>query len=182
MYQNLKIDNAKQSGFYAQAIVENIKEYNVWLVFSCESKKYRLRLGKVISDGEVNKEREGRVVEIDSTEKVVDIVMEMNSKNSYTFEFPKEYYAQSVDIIVPVYNGYQYLEKLLTSIKLTDMNYRLILINDKSPDTRVEDYLEAYAKENDNVILLNNEENLGFVQTVNRGFAISQNHVALVNT
>ena len=43
-------------------------------------------------------------------------------------------------------------------------------------------YLEAYAKENDNVILLNNEENLGFVQTVNRGFAISQNHVALVNT
>lgn len=69
VYQNLKIDNAKQSGFYAQAIVENIKEYNVWLVFSCESKKYRLRLGKVISDGEVNKEREGRVVEIDSTEK-----------------------------------------------------------------------------------------------------------------
>lgn len=65
----------------------------------------------------------------------------MNSKNSYTFEFPKEYYAQSVDIIVPVYNGYQYLEKLLTSIKLTDMNYRLILINDKSPDTRVEEYL-----------------------------------------
>lgn len=182
VYQNLKIDNAKQSGFYAQAIVENIKEYNVWLVFSCESKKYRLRLGKVISDGEVNKEREGRVVEIDSTEKVIDIVTEMNSKNSYTFEFPKEYYAQSVDIIVPVYNGYQYLEKLLTSIKLTDMNYRLILINDKSPDTRVEEYLEAYAKENDNVILLNNEENLGFVQTVNRGFAISQNHVALVNT
>ena len=182
VYQNLKIDNAKQSGFYAQAIVENIKEYNVWLVFSCESKKYRLRLGKVISDGEVNKGREGRVVEIDSMEKVVDIVTEMNSKNSYTFEFPKEYYAQSVDIIVPVYNGYQYLEKLLTSIKLTDMNYRLILINDKSPDTRVEDYLEAYAKENDNAILLNNEENLGFVQTVNRGFAISQNHVALVNT
>ena len=34
------------------------------------------------------------------------------------------------------------------------MNYRLILINDKSPDTRVEDYLEAYAKENDNVILI----------------------------
>ena len=140
VYQNLKIDNAKQSGFYAQAIVENIKEYNVWLVFSCESKKYRLRLGKVISDGEVNKEREGRVVEIDSTEKVIDIVTEMNSKNSYTFEFPKEYYAQSVDIIVPVYNGYQYLEKLLTSIKLTDYELsELILINDKSPDTRVEE-------------------------------------------
>ena len=44
---------------------------------------------------------------------------------------------EKVSIIVPVYNGYQYLEKLLTSIKLTDMNYRLILINDKSPDTRV---------------------------------------------
>ena len=182
VYQELKLDNAQKSGFYAQAVVENIKEYSVWIVFTYENKRYRLHLGKVVNDEESSKDAEGRIAEIESTEKVIDIVEKLEKKNSCIFKFPKEYYAQSVDIIVPVYNGYQYLEKLLTSIKLTDMNYRLILINDKSPDTRVEDYLEAYAKENDNVILLNNEENLGFVQTVNRGFAISQNHVALVNT
>ena len=44
VYQELKIENAKKSGFYAQAIVENIREYDVWIVFSYQSKKYRLRL------------------------------------------------------------------------------------------------------------------------------------------
>ena len=44
------------------------------------------------------------------------------------------------------------------------------------------EYLNTFAKENDNVILLNNDENLGFVQTVNRGFSVSENHIALVNT
>ena len=50
VYQELKIENAKKSGFYVQAIVENIKEYDVWIVFSYQNKKYRLRLGKIIND------------------------------------------------------------------------------------------------------------------------------------
>lgn len=182
VYQELKIENAKKSGLYAQAIVENIREYDVWIVFSYQSKKYRLRLGKIINDEIDSQKEEKRVKEINSTEKVIDLIQNLDERESYTYHFPEEYYSETVDIIIPVYNGYQYLEKLFASIKLTDMKYRLILINDKSPDERVGEYLNTFSKENDNVILLNNDENLGFVQTVNRGFSVSENHIALVNT
>lgn len=62
------------------------------------------------------------------------------------------------------------------------MRYRLILIDDCSPDNKVKEYLEAYAKDRPEVILLRNEQNLGFLKTVNRGLKLAQNHVVLLNT
>ena len=47
-----------------------------------------------------------------------------------------------IDIIIPVYNGYEFLEPLFDSIEEhTTSPYRLIVVNDCSPDEKVKPYL-----------------------------------------
>lgn len=87
-----------------------------------------------------------------------------------------------IDVIVPIYNGYDYLVRLFECLLKTDMKCRIILVDDKSSDERVQQLEKSFALQHDNVILLQNEENLGFVGTVNHGLSIAKNHVALVNT
>lgn len=91
-------------------------------------------------------------------------------------------FGEEIDIIIPVYNGYEFFAELFSTLELTNMRYRLLIVNDKSPDERVLPYLEAYAKEHDNVLLMNNEKNLGFVGSVNRALGEAKNHVVLLNT
>lgn len=88
------------------------------------------------------------------------------------------------DIIIPIYNAYDCLSPCIDSvIKNTDLtNNRIILIDDKSPDERVLPLLESYAKKNKSIVLLKNEENLGFVGTVNKGMKYSENDVLLLNS
>lgn len=87
-----------------------------------------------------------------------------------------------VDIIVPIYNGYSYFEALFGALDRVTHPHRLILINDCSPDPKVKVYLKQYADNHKNVVLIENSQNLGFVQTVNKGLRIAQNHVILLNT
>lgn len=87
-----------------------------------------------------------------------------------------------VDVVVPVYNGYQYLEGLFASMEKTSVDYRLILVEDCSPDERVLPYLKNYAATHNHVFLIKNEENLGFVKSVNKALRMVEHHVALVNT
>ena len=87
-----------------------------------------------------------------------------------------------VDLIVPVYNGYEFLANMFAGIEKTAVPYKLYVVNDCSPDERVLPYLSDYAKSRENVVLLENEENLGFVQSVNRALAQTSHHVVLVNT
>ncbi len=86
------------------------------------------------------------------------------------------------DIIVPVYNGMEYLPELFRGIESTGIAYRLIVIDDCSSDQRLYPYLQTYADAHDNVVLLRNEENQGFVKTVNRALKMTDSHVVLVNT
>lgn len=116
-----------------------------------------------------------------------DTVAEIEKKKfPHLGELPKNWEERvsgtTVDIIVPVYNGYQYLGRLLQTIERTKVPYRLILIDDKSPDPHVLPFLKEYAKGKENVLILENETNLGFVESVNRGLEVSTHHVALVNT
>lgn len=88
------------------------------------------------------------------------------------------------DIIIPIYNAYDCLKPCIDSVlKYTDMNKnRLILINDKSTDKRVLPLLKKY-ENGKKIILLENEENLGFVGTVNKGMKYSvENDVLLLNS
>ena len=97
-------------------------------------------------------------------------------------EIPKEIYDHSFDVIVPVYNGYDFLAPLLSSVQKTKLNYRLILINDASTDERVLPLLRKYAAEHENTVLIDNKENLGFVQSVNKALMLGEMHCAIVNS
>lgn len=182
VYQEFRLENAKKSGFYVQIMIENIKRYSVWLVFSLNARTYRVFLGRGENKDQIDLDMPPRITEINTNNPGIDIVTLLEKQKDYNLDIPKELYEETVDVIVPIYNGYQFFEKLFASIALTKMKYRLILINDKSPDLRVLEYLEEFARENENVILLENEKNLGFPKTVNKGFEISENHIALVNT
>ncbi len=48
--------------------------------------------------------------------------------------YPQAVYQQKVDVIVPVYNGLEYFDALFSGIEKTKVPYRLIIVNDKSPD------------------------------------------------
>lgn len=88
-----------------------------------------------------------------------------------------------IDIIVPIYNAYDDLQKCLNSLyqhtNLTEN--RLILINDNSSDDRIRPYLEEQKK--DNVIVIHNESNKGFSNNINLGMSQSQERdVILLNS
>ncbi|WP_456376837.1 glycosyltransferase [Thiolapillus sp.] len=90
-----------------------------------------------------------------------------------------------IDIIVPVYGGYEESLRCLQSVVSNPQQtpYRLLIINDASPDPRIHEDLRQFAARHDHVELLENKENLGFVATVNRGMAFSEdNDVVLLNS
>ena len=93
---------------------------------------------------------------------------------------------KNIDIIVPIYNAYEFTEECIKSvIKNTDLNkHTLVLINDKSPDEKILPMLQKYREENQDkkIVVLDNEENMGFVRTVNKGMQYSENDVILLNS
>ena len=93
---------------------------------------------------------------------------------------------KKIDIIVPIYNAYEFTEECIKSvIKNTDLiKHTLVLINDKSPDENIFPMLLKYKNENKDkqIIVLENEQNSGFVKTVNKGMQYSKNDVILLNS
>lgn len=89
-----------------------------------------------------------------------------------------------IDIIIPVYNAYDDLQRCLDSVLRTAASpCRVILIDDCSPDSRIADYFETLrGKADPRLLLLRNDVNLGFVGTVNRAMALGQNDVILLNS
>ena len=92
-----------------------------------------------------------------------------------------------VDIIVPVYRGLEdtrcCIESVLAYAPQYRAAFRLIAINDASPEPAVTAWLREKAALDPRLVLLENEENLGFVGTVNRGMALSDtNDVILLNS
>ena len=90
-----------------------------------------------------------------------------------------------VDIIVPVYKGLADTQRCVLSVLSASCRtpWRLIVINDASPEPEVTDWLRDMAARDPRVELLENEVNLGFVGTVNRGMAVSTtDDVLLLNS
>ena len=90
--------------------------------------------------------------------------------------------AEPVDVIIPVYNGYDYLVRLFDDILKTNVPCRYIIVDDKSPDERVKELEKKFVSQHENSILIENEQNYGFVKSVNNGLKQSKGHVVLVNT
>lgn len=89
-----------------------------------------------------------------------------------------------VTVVVPVYNGLDHLERLLPALlKHTSESVRLLFVDDASPDPQVGLFLEQALVGRPDAVILRNERNLGFTDTVNRGMALVETpYAVLLNT
>lgn len=92
----------------------------------------------------------------------------------------------TVDIIIPVYKGLEQTRKCILSVLETSntlkVSHRIIILNDASPDVEVSQFLRTLPQ-SDTLILIENEVNLGFTATVNKGMQLSDsNDVILLNS
>jgi hypothetical protein len=88
-----------------------------------------------------------------------------------------------VDIIIPVYNGFDFLPEFFKNLLAnTSAPYRLIIIDDCSPDQRVWPYLQSIAGQKEQTVLLKNDLNMGFTASVNLGIQKVQSHFVILNT
>lgn len=88
-----------------------------------------------------------------------------------------------IDIIIPVYNGLEHLERLLPALFAhTSGLHRFVFIDDCSPDPEVFPWLEKQLTARTDCLLLRNSVNLGFPATVNRGASLSSSHFVILNT
>lgn len=90
-----------------------------------------------------------------------------------------------IDVIIPVYNGFEYLDPLFSSLlHNTSKINKIIIIDDQSSDERVFPFLNKIAKDSGDVKLQleQNKENLGFVRTVNKAVSLTKNHFVILNT
>jgi GT2 family glycosyltransferase len=86
-------------------------------------------------------------------------------------------------IIVPVFNAYDELVLCIAALlrNTTVAGVKLLLIDDASTDPRVAPFLDGL-QSLENVVILRNEVNRGFVRTVNRGFSATTGDVVILNS
>lgn len=87
----------------------------------------------------------------------------------------------AVDVIVPVYKGYAETKACLKSV-LTAANrtaYRLIVVDDASPDPLLATYLRKLADQG-RITLVKQAVNAGFVQSVDRGLRLGPHRDAIL--
>lgn len=210
VYSVFQNNYARYSGFDFEINIEYFKKAKIFLGYTLNSVKQEVFLGEIkegffrrinnfMSTLNIKKIqrfyfciKEGRLLQRFKMRNQPTIITQSYNNNLIELsefvennivekvEYFKEIYDECIDIIIPIYNGYDFLDRLFTSIAKTQMKYRLILINDKSTDSRIMSYLEKLDKKN--IILINNEKNIGFVQSVNKGLEVIKNHVALLNT
>ena len=90
--------------------------------------------------------------------------------------------SKNISIIIPIYNAFEDTKMCIESVlENTSGNYELILINDNSSDNRIEPLLANFSKL-DNVKVITNKSNNGFVKNVNIGMNSSVNDVILLNS
>ncbi len=88
-----------------------------------------------------------------------------------------------IDVIIPVYNGYKFLTPLFDSIERnTTTPYRLIVVNDASPDERVKPLLLERLEKHPSSIFIDHEANLGFVKSVTEAYSHTSSHFLILNT
>lgn len=210
--KNYPNENARYSGFSSTALIENCSRFDVYLEYMEHGEKKELFIGEIFAPSskfvflkqKLNKQNIYKLISY-LRHKRMDIItaaikrprinaitsssiplinlpewLEKNTTNRP--DYPASIYNETIDIVIPVYNGYEYFDKLFNSIKGTKMKYRLLIVNDNSPDERVSVYLKELAAHDPKVVLLENEENIGFVQSVNKALRETKNHVALLNT
>lgn len=88
-----------------------------------------------------------------------------------------------ITIVLPVHNAFDMLTECLKRVALyTDLPWHMVLIDDASSDDRVRPLLRDWAAaQGDRVILIELDENLGFVGAANRGLVCVRVHTPGTN-
>src|SRR5207244_751892 len=93
-----------------------------------------------------------------------------------------------ITVIVPVYAGLDYTARCLESVVQhaagTRVPFELLVIDDASPEPALRDFVDRFAERDlpIRVTVLHNDENLGFVRTVNRGLRQAPADVVILNS
>ena len=88
-----------------------------------------------------------------------------------------------IDILIPVYDGGDFLDLLLAGIvRNTFIPYRLLILYDANRAPSAPFVLEEFKNKNPGVdlTLIENEDGSGFVKTVNKLVALAQNHFVIL--
>src|SRR5512141_1507943 len=89
-----------------------------------------------------------------------------------------------IDVVIPVYGGVQQTRRCVESVLACTprVEAEVVVVNDASPEPAIASYVAQLADEG-RITLLTNEENRGFVQSVNRGMALhADRDVVLLNS
>lgn len=92
----------------------------------------------------------------------------------------------SVLVCVPVYNGFASVERCLSALVTARVSadFRILIINDASPDQRIAPLLNAHGLAHANTQVRHNASNRGFTWNVNQAFAAAgaDEHIVLLNS
>lgn len=91
----------------------------------------------------------------------------------------------AVDVIIPAFNGLPLLTVCISSVLANSNNCRVIVVDDASTDPKLPAYLATVAgnPERDvTVLVLRNEQNLGFVRSVNRALGEVSGDAVILNS
>ncbi|MDO5851958.1 MAG: glycosyltransferase, partial [Methanobacteriaceae archaeon] len=85
-----------------------------------------------------------------------------------------------ISIILPVYADFEGIKKCVQSIlNNTSINYELIIVNDGS-NLDIELFLDSL-KNISNIKIVTNENNIGFIGSINKGIKLSSNDVVILH-
>lgn len=96
---------------------------------------------------------------------------------------PGEAPGAACDVIVPVFNGLEAVERCLGSLERhTVPTHRIVLVDDASTDARIPPLLADFARRRPGTTVLANASNLGFAGAVNRALDASRADVVVLNS
>lgn len=92
-------------------------------------------------------------------------------------DFPKK-----ISVIIPIYNAFEDTEKCIESVlKHTKIPFEMVLIDDYSTDERINGLL-SNLEGNPHIRIIRNEENKGFVKTINIGIKSTEGDIVILNS
>lgn len=109
--------------------------------------------------------------------------LSLSYKKSYKLKEHNFSYKNGVDVIIPIYKNAKVTKNCIESVlnAKNETPFYIYLINDKSPDFDMQDMLKEYSNHH-KIILIENQENLGFVKSVNIGMKKGTIDVILLNS